>query len=223
MKLDRVESKSLRAMIYEQLRDKIMTGEIKPGEELSLRMLAKQLGVSMMPVREAIWQLESDKILVVRNNRGIKVNTLSSGEMKEALHLRCLLETEAVTLSCNRRKSDDILIELHMLKEQMEKDGCNPRTFLELNHKFHSLLYSCAESSLLLDLIEKLWARTIPYMFLHVTSKENLIISPANSLHNQIYEHFCNRDVKKLVKALVEDITNPADYLISKMDDEPST
>ncbi len=97
MELKKVETKTLRALIYEQLRERIMSGEIKPGEDLSFRTLAEKLGVSLMPVREAVWQLESDKILVVKNNRGIRVNALSQADLQEALHIRFILESEAMT------------------------------------------------------------------------------------------------------------------------------
>lgn len=219
MELERVETKSLRALIYEQLRDRIMSGEIKPGEELSLRMLAEKLGVSLMPVREAIWQLESDKILVVRNNRGIKVNSLTSEQMEEALHLRCVLEAEAAMLSCKRRTSDDILQDLEELLDAMEDPGCSSREFLELNKKFHFALYSCAKAPLLMDLLEKLWARITPYKFLNITAKEDLTISPAKNYHRQMFEHFKNRNPEALAAVLREDINNPASYLIKKMDE----
>ncbi len=223
MELERVKAKSLRAQIYEQLRDKIMLGEIKPGEELSLRKIAEQLGVSLMPVREAIWQLESDNILVVRNNRGIKVNTLSADEMTETLRLRSLLEAEAATLSCERRQTDEVLPVLSQLLYQMEEEGCTTREFLELNRKFHFTLYSCAESPLLLDLLEKLWARITPYIFLHITAKEDLSISPARIFHRQMFEYFKNRDVDNLVKILYEDIKDPASSIIQEMKTKESS
>ena len=220
MKLERVKTKSLRALIYEQLKEKIMSGEIKPGEELSLRMLADKLGVSLMPVREAVWQLESDKILIVRNNRGIKVNTLTSAEMNEALHLRYVLEAEAATLSCKRRKSDEIVSDLENILVQMEDKECSPREFLELNYDFHFTLYSCAESPMLIDLIEKLWARITPYKFIHITSREDLSITPAKSFHREMLNFFIKRDAKSLTAVLYEDIHNPASGLITQMEDE---
>jgi DNA-binding GntR family transcriptional regulator len=58
-----IESKTLRQKVYELLKEKILTAEILPGQKISLRNLAVMLGVSLMPVREALWQLESEKVV----------------------------------------------------------------------------------------------------------------------------------------------------------------
>ena len=57
MKLNKIESKTLRQKVYELLKEKIITAEILPGQKISLRNLAEMLDVSLMPVREALWGL----------------------------------------------------------------------------------------------------------------------------------------------------------------------
>jgi len=218
MELHKVESKTLRALIYDQLKEKIMSGEIKPGEDLSLRTLANKLEVSLMPVREAVWQLESDKILVVRNNRGIKVNTLTNQELQEALHLRYVLESEALSKSCENRNSDEILPSLQELIQNMERDDCDPRTFLELNKQFHFTLYTYSNSPILIDLIERLWARITPYVYLNITKNEDLKNSPVNNYHWSLYKCFESGDAEGAVSYLKKDIENPAMQIIGKAD-----
>lgn len=216
MNLQKVETKTLRALIYEQLREKILSGEIKPGEDLSLRILADQLCVSLMPVREAIWQLESDRILVVKNNRGIRVNSLTRDELHEALRLRILLETEALKKACTNWKSEEIVIALQKLMEKMEDIDCDPRMFLDLNKKFHMTLYSASNSQMLNDLIEKLWVRITPYVYLNITKNEDFTISPANKYHRLIFENFVNKNCKNAIEALRADIENPAIQIIEE-------
>ena len=99
MVIERISVKTLRQEVYDQLRDKIISAEILPGEAVSLRGLAEKFGVSLMPVREALWQLESERIIVIESNKRIRVNTLTAKEMEEALRLRLLLESTAAETS----------------------------------------------------------------------------------------------------------------------------
>src|SRR5512147_70249 len=100
MTFEKIAVKTIRQEVYEQLRDKIISAEILPGESISLRDLASKFGVSLMPVREALWQLESEKIIVIESNKRIRVNTLTAKEMEEALRLRLLLESTAAERAC---------------------------------------------------------------------------------------------------------------------------
>ena len=65
MKFEKLNAKTLRQKVYDQLRHGIITGGILPGQSIKLRDIAKQFGVSLMPVREALWQLESEKVIVM--------------------------------------------------------------------------------------------------------------------------------------------------------------
>ena len=103
MVLEKITTVTLRQKVYEQLRSKILGAELLPGEIISLRGLADKFGVSILPVREAVWQLESEKIVVVESNKRIQVNHLTSEDFKEVLNLRLLLESEAVDKACRLR------------------------------------------------------------------------------------------------------------------------
>ena len=103
---EKISSKTLRHAVYLQLRERIISGKLLPGQSISLRNIAEQLGVSISPVRDAVWQLESEKILVVESNKSIRVNSLDAEEMQEALNIRLLLETQAAEMACELRSED---------------------------------------------------------------------------------------------------------------------
>jgi len=96
MVIEKITTVTLRQKVYEQLRSKIFGADLLPGEKISLRGLAEKFGVSILPIREAVWQLESENILVVESNKKIQVNHLTAREFEEVLNLRLLLESEAV-------------------------------------------------------------------------------------------------------------------------------
>ena len=72
MVIEKITTVTLRQKVYEQLRANILGADILPGEIISLRGLAEKFGVSILPVREAVWQLESENILVVESNKRIQ-------------------------------------------------------------------------------------------------------------------------------------------------------
>ena len=97
-----IDSRTLRQQIYEDLKKLIIQGSLAPGEVISLRKLAGDYGVSFMPVREAVWQLNSEGILTVECNKRIVVSRLTPSQLKDILEVRLLLETEAVKKACVR-------------------------------------------------------------------------------------------------------------------------
>ena len=129
-KFNRLNKNTLRHDIYDQLRQSIITGDLLPGESITLRNIAEQFGVSIMPVREALWQLESENIIVIESNRSIRVNSLSAEEMEEALSIRIMLEAEAARLACERRP-DSAIPEVEHLLSALIKSIKKPKKYIE--------------------------------------------------------------------------------------------
>ena len=83
-------------MVYEVLREGILKGVFQPGERLRQDQLAEAIGVSRIPVRSALMQLESEGLITFNPYRGAVVNKLSAKEMREIYELRALLESNAL-------------------------------------------------------------------------------------------------------------------------------
>ncbi len=204
MTIKKINNITLRQQVYEQLREKILGAELLPGEIVNLRGLAKKFGVSMLPVREAIWQLESEKILVVESNKNIQVNQLSKEEFRDLLNTRLLIEGEAIKKACRLRTEKDIL-RVKKTHEVMNKHiGVNHRSYIKKNDVFHHAIYSCSGSPLLLELIQRLLARVNPYVFLY--SIRNMDLSNAVNSHREMFEGFSDGDADKAVAALRRDL-----------------
>jgi len=140
-----IDVKTIRQKVYEQLRDLIMTGRIELGQTLSLRRLAQEFGVSLMPVREAVWKLESEGVMVVESNKRIHVSSLSIKEMEEALRLRFMLESEAARRSCERRpKASYPRPKMEHQLRDTNAAMTNPRRYIQIGNSFHFTLYSFA-------------------------------------------------------------------------------
>lgn len=210
MRFQKIPTTTLRHKVYHELRHKILSAEIVPGQSISIRDLASELGVSMMPVREALWQLESEKVIVIRSNRSIHVNRLTPKEMEEILQIRLIVESLAAERSCERRP-DSVLPELKRLMEGMEACIGKPKRFITKNNQFHFTVYSFADSPLLLHIIDLLWARVSPYLFIQDARGD---LSNSMTCHQDMYEAFVEKDKKRLTEALRKDLEGAAEFII---------
>jgi DNA-binding GntR family transcriptional regulator len=209
--IQRIESKTLREMVYEQLRHKIIYGDILPGQKVTLRNLAEQFGVSFIPVREALWQLETEKVIVIERNRFIRVNTLTPSEMKEALAIRLKLEADVAERACELHPPD-LLPRLRSLSKEMQAATGSPREYLIKNSEYHFAIYNAADMPLHLQIINQLWARIGPYLVIH--AKETKMLGQTMELHHAMLTALRKRDKKALVQALRQDLRDAAKVIL---------
>ena len=141
-----------RAVIEETLRNAILDGRLPCGTAIRQEALAKLFGVSRMPVREALRQLEAQGLLQVVQYKGAVVAPLIEDNSLETYELRFLLEAQALRLSVPHLNDDDFqaatdFIEALEIETDFEKIGT-------LNRQFHQALYGKASNKKLLALIE---------------------------------------------------------------------
>jgi DNA-binding GntR family transcriptional regulator len=210
MEIERLSTKTLRAKVYEHLKQKIITAEILPGQTLTLQSLADGFGVSLMPVREALWQLESEQIIVIESNKSIRVNTLTVQEIEEALRIRLILEATAATASCELRP-DSAIPRTKRLFYVMQANIKDPRKYIIANSQFHFSIYSYAQSPMLLKIIHGLWARVGPYFV--ISSKEENNVK-AMKWHRGMMEAFVAKNEEKMEECLRGDLEGAAKIII---------
>jgi DNA-binding GntR family transcriptional regulator len=207
MSLLRIDNRTLSQKVYEELKQKMITAELQPGERISLRTIASQFGVSLTPVREAIWQLERDKAVVVKHNRQIAVNQLTPDDFDELLELRLLLEGKAAEMACSHRSDDDIRAAKSVL-DKMHRSISDRKRFLHLNHEFHGSIYEISGMINLMFLIDYLWTRVGPYIYRAATTQHGML--QAMQFHNMMYDALVARDGERMMEALTLDLTTAA-------------
>jgi len=217
MVIEKIAVKTLRQEVYDQLRDKIISADILPGETISLRQLAQKFGVSLMPVREALWQLESERVIVIESNKRIRVNTLAAKEMEEALRLRLMLESTAAERACELRP-ESALPKLRKHLEALEAAADRPKMFMRRNSQFHISIYSLADSPLLLEMIERLMARVGPYVFTYaIAAQDN---TRALGHHGRMYQGMVEKNRQIITEALREDLEAAARLILPALERE---
>ncbi|MFJ4142064.1 GntR family transcriptional regulator [Pseudomonas sp. NPDC089734] len=142
-----------RAVIEEKLRNAILDGSLPSGTALRQQELATLFGVSRMPVREALRQLEAQSLLRVETHKGAVVAPLITEDAVDAYGLRILLESEALRLSIPLLDADDLAtargyIELLEVETDYSKMGT-------LNRLFHMSLYAKTPNKRLMRMVEE--------------------------------------------------------------------
>lgn len=160
--------RSKSRLVYENLKGAIMRGSFFPGERLRLEHLAGELGVSILPVREALQQLEHEGLVQTVPHVGASVSDISVDDLMECYMLRGALEGLAARLAASRH-TEDHLKRLRECMARMESFENSRRVdnerFIELNRSFHRVISEAAASPHLSSLIENVWAKSERYMF----------------------------------------------------------
>jgi DNA-binding GntR family transcriptional regulator len=163
------ERRTTPGMVADVLRDAIRSGTLKAGQPLRQDELAAQFGLSRIPVREALRQLEGEGLVTVNPHRGAVVSTLSNQELQEICEIRVALECTAIRLAVPHltdrtlAHAAEILTETDRETEVLEHWSRN-------NWLFHSTLYLPAQRPRLLSMIKQLHDTVDRYLRLHVSA-----------------------------------------------------
>ena len=209
--IEKIESRTLREKVYDQLRHRIIYGNLLPGQTVTLRNLSDQFGVSIIPIREALWQLETERVIVIERNKYIRVNQLTAPEMNELLTIRLYLESQAVERACEILP-EGLLPRLRGLLTEMDESLPNPHDFLVKNSEFHFAIYAEAAMPIHLQSINQLWARVGPYISIH--AKDMGTGSERMKFHYEIFAALEGRNKAKAVEALQQDLKTAASYIL---------
>ncbi|AMZ73272.1 MULTISPECIES: GntR family transcriptional regulator [Pseudomonas] len=157
-----------RSIIEESLREAILDGRLPCGTALRQQELADLFGVSRMPVREALRQLEAQSLLNVVQHKGAVVAPLITNNAVETYALRSVLESFALRLSIPLLDDSDLAMAAQYI-EQLETETEHAEIG-KLNRLFHMSLYHKAPNSKLLDLIERELNEEERFLRFHLSS-----------------------------------------------------
>lgn len=177
------------------LRAAILEGELRPGARVSQERWAERVGVSLIPVREALRALAGEGLVTYRQRRGYAVTELDLAELEEVYRLRRVLETDALVRGVPRAATHD----LETLAAAMEdcRAGVDVGARLRANRRFHDLLHGLAGSRQLSRLIDLLWDSTEAYRALYYALPGEA--EEADAAHAAILAAVARADVERVV------------------------
>ncbi|MEV6400848.1 GntR family transcriptional regulator [Streptomyces sp. NPDC051907] len=166
--------KSKSDLVYETLRRAIAGGDLRAGERINMDELARNLGVSKIPIREAVKQLESEGLVVSRAHAGVSVAEVDLTEMRGVFLAREAIEGLVAQLAAER-VTDALLADLEEVQQAMRDElaeGSMDR-LPELNSRFHLTLSAGAGFRILADLTEQLLLTVRRYRVTAPKDQEN--------------------------------------------------
>lgn len=200
-------------MVYEVLRESILKGVFKPGEYLRQDRLAEAIGVSRIPVRSALLQLESDGLITFHPYRGAVVNVLNSREMREIYDIRAVLEAHALRTAMEAMTPERLEHLEHLAQALNEvTDG---EQFLAERNAFYRELYDAERQPRLVALIEKLRDEAGRYW---LERSVDYVSRPGERDHLQLIALLRENDADAAVAWLEGHLHRVRDELISLME-----
>jgi len=158
LKLVKPEHRTLKDLVAASLRKAILYGDIKPGQQLKQENIASQLGISRMPVREALSQLENEGLIKNIPYKGCTVSTFTADDIKEIYQIRKVLEsfaTELATLNMTRSDIEKLEDLMAKLKDCMENDDID--SYAAWDQQFHATIFEKSANRRLYQFIKTIW------------------------------------------------------------------
>lgn len=205
------QQRSTAALVADGIRLAILRGQLAPGQVLKQEELAKQFGLSRVPVREALRQLEAEGLVVSYPHRGTLVAALSPEDIAEVFFIRTTLETTVLPVAIPKMTESDFS-KAETVLDQTDGDP-NPAHSAEQNWAFHETLYLPAGMPRLLNIVKTLHHHALPYHlvgFVAVDFKKE-----SQNGHRRILAACRKRDAKAAVAALRTHLSESGKSIVS--------
>lgn len=182
-----VTKQSLPELIANDLRERILSGEMAEGEPIRQEALAEEYDVSRMPVREALKRLNAEGLIQWANNRGGSVTKHSLAEIGEIFDLRILIEVDLFRRSIPAMTDADF-DRCETILQQMEAsyDEDDVARWGVLNHDYHTALYAAAHRGLTKELLDRINLQSDRYVRLHLSVMKQR--EPAKAEHRELLD-----------------------------------
>jgi DNA-binding GntR family transcriptional regulator len=194
--------RSKNEVVYDLLHRSIIQGTYKPGQRMVIDDLATQLGVSQIPIREALRELEADGFVTIQPYIGVTVTEISADFIFEIFALLEAMEAVCSRQAC-RCMSENEIVALEELMEQMDASVDDPDRWSKLNKQFHLQIADYAKTGLIKGMMHNVldhWDRLRLYYVKDVLWHR---VTAAQNEHRQIMAAFWRRDpdaVEQLIR-----------------------
>jgi DNA-binding GntR family transcriptional regulator len=209
---------TLRDHATRELRRALMSGRFEPGQRITIRGLAEELGTSMTPVREAVARLAAERAILAEPNRWMRIPLLNGAELRELRDIRVALEG----LATERAAAHATPALMRALQEHEAeivalRPAGNPKAMIPAIGRLHFAIYRASGMPALVQLIEGLWLRSGPYvnlLFRGYTQQER------GSLRSATLRALARGDGASARRSMEADIGNALDWVIGLVEGE---
>ena len=209
---------SLPEVVQHDIREAIINGVFKPGDVLRQEDLARRLGVSRAPLREALPRLEAEGIVVLHPRRGYSVVSLEPDEIEEVFDLRELLEVRAADLATKRRSEHNVAEVYAILAQMAEVDAkslSGMARWFDLNWQFHDAIIKASGHGHLAKILSNLRIKLEPYIRVEVAFTGD--VNQANEEHRDIAAAYMAGQPEMVAQLVQSHIRHTASRLLNAL------
>ncbi|MFW6115224.1 MAG: GntR family transcriptional regulator [Thermodesulfobacteriota bacterium] len=213
---NKIEVKSLTAVVMDDLRMRIVTGQFKPGQKINESDIALRLGISRSPVREAFRLLERDGLITTVPRKGSYITDISVDDLKNLFEIRNILEPYAI--DCIRKRAKKSPHALPAMIGELERSLLKKHDPFSVVSSFHYTLVELTSNSRLIELYKILAVSLRRYWLIYHSKKGQKDISfehhqdIVNSLKSEDYS-----EAKKLLKGHLRYVENVVRHQVKEI------
>jgi DNA-binding GntR family transcriptional regulator len=198
-----IKRQTVTGSVAEELRRRIVSGKYAGGEQIRQEALASELGVSRIPIREALLQLEAEGLVVIRTHKGAVVASLTLEDAVDLFEARLALEPVVLKKAVEAATPADLdRVRARLTEyEKAVKGGADPETLSRLNWAFHIAMCEPANRPRIIAILLSLYTATDRYLRLQINRPEAKL--QALEDHRKLFAAYQSRKKAELVGNLI--------------------
>ncbi len=206
----------LRDVVFFSLRKEILVGELKPGERLMEIHIAKRLGVSRTPVREAIRKLELEGLATMVHRKGAVVADITEKHLKDVLEVRRAVDALAIELACERITEEEKEA-LHVACDEFEVaiETHNVKRIAAADVKLHDIILEATRNDRLVQLVSNLAEQMYRYRFEYI--KDDSIHARLCEEHKIMYRSISENNKEEAARVVRLHIDNQEQAILKQL------
>ncbi|PBB17192.1 GntR family transcriptional regulator [Mesorhizobium sp. WSM4313] len=214
--LTAVDTVPLHEKVYLELVRALMSGQLRPGQKLTSRKLAKELGTSDMPVRSAFMRLQALRALSPMPNGSVEVPLISADRFQQLTAVRTVLEGTATELATKLINGNNLrAIRRHCAELTEAARGGGIENYLRKNYDFKFSIYRHCGNEQMIFLIETVWMQVGPFLRnLHIGFEDDLAGILGIDYHEEVVAAIEAHDGERARAAIVRDIAEGAAHIL---------
>lgn len=217
--LTALDTVPLHEKVYLELVRALMSGQLQPGQKLTSRKLAKELGTSDMPVRSAFMRLQALRALSPMPNGSVEVPLISADRFQQLTDVRTILEGTATELATKLINGNNLrAIRRHCTELTQAARSGDIDDYLRKNHDFKFSIYRHCGNEQMIFLIETVWMQVGPFLRnLRIGFEDDLAAILGIDYHEQVVAAIEAQDGERARAAIVRDIDEGASHILKQV------
>lgn len=205
---------SLTQQAYQDLKDRILTLQLRPGLFINEHSLIELLGIGRMPVHQAVHMLQAEGLLEVIPRKGLVIRHDSLQDMLKLLEARLAMEPNIAALAASRATKEQVAEMKKLVAESKKIVSQSERmSFMKLDREFHRLIAEAADNKILVDAQRPLHERSELIWHLRVMKADGLVINQRE--HTNILKAIVDRDANAARKAMEDHLRSLYDRILA--------